>query len=273
MRRIAFAALLLSTAVAVGCSADGQGSDAGSAGSGGSGGADSRAADTARGEAVDLTKAGSLGRQQIRTAAMEVRVADVAEATRAAVRTAEAAGGFLESERTEGERTTLTVRVPPEEFTATGEAYARLGTVTARTVDTEDVTGDVADVAGRLKAARASTDRVRALLARASGIAEVTAIEAELNEREAALESLESRRRALAARTSYAAVTATFTKPAAAAVEPVAATGFTGGLRAGWRVFRGSAAVLLVVLGAVLPFLPLVALSVWAARRKVSARA
>jgi hypothetical protein len=233
------------------------------------------------GDKAGLTQVGTLGRATIRTSSMTVRVADPYAAARDAVRLAESTGGYLESEQSGDDRTSVTLRVPPEDFTKTADALARLGTVTERQVQTEDVTTDVADVEGRLKAQRASTARVRALLGRATSISEITTLEAELNEREADLESLESRRRALAGQTSYASLTATFAKPVLAAAAPddgKAPDGFGDGLRAGWRVFRETVLVLLVVLGALLPFaaaagLVLGPVYVVRKRRRVSAQA
>lgn len=231
----------------------------------------------ADGAAGDLAKAGTLGRSVVRAADLTVRVDDVAAAARSATRTAEANGGYLEGEDSTTERTSVTVRVPPEDFTATLDAIAKLGTVVTRTANTKDVTNDVADVDGRLKAARASVARVRDLMDRADTITEVTSLEAELNKREADLESLETRQRTLAGQATYATVTATFvTKPPPPAKKKVEATGFASGLRAGWDAFVGSIRVVLTIVGVLLPFAAsaaLVTAVVLAIRRKVSARA
>ena len=275
MRRLALAFGLVVTLAA--CSAGS--SDGGGAGSAADLKGGQPAAKPAS-QGAGLTNAANLGRHQVRTSTMAVRVDDVAGAARAAVRAAEAAGGFLESEQTKDDSTTMTVRVPPERFTAVSDALARLGAVTARTVETEDVTGDVADVDGRLKAARASVARVRTLLGRASSIAEITNLESELTSRESDLESLETRQRALEGRTSYAAITVTFTPPVLAAATPKQQKddlgGFAAGLRSGWRVFTTTVAVLLVILGAVLPFAGVAAavgVPVWLLRRRATARA
>jgi hypothetical protein len=278
MRRIAFAAALLVLPLAAcGSTSDRSGSAPERAA-----GAPAAAKPDAKGDSAGLTRAGTLGRSQVRTSAMTVRVETVATAAREAVRIAEGTGGYLESEQTANGTAVLTLRVPPEDFTAASDALARLGTVTERTVSTEDVTGDVTDVQGRLKAARASVERVRTLLTRATSLSEVTSLESELTEREGALESLETRRRSLAGKTAYASLTVTLTRPVLAAAAPpgkaaVRNPGFTGGLRAGWDVFTAAVAILLVVLGAVLPFaaaaavvgVPLYLLR----RRRVSARA
>ncbi len=201
-----------------------------------------------------VAKDRALARSVIRTASVTVTVRDVDAAARDVVANAERAGGFLEGEQsTLAEGTTLTVRVPPERFTATLDAVSRLGTVVERTVSTQDVTGDVADVDGRLAAATTSRDRLRGFLTKATTTGEVRELESELATREGELESLQSRLRALSDQTSYASVTATLRRTAPPPPK-VAATGFRGGLRHGWDVFTATVAVLLVVLGAVAPF-------------------
>ena len=285
MRRLAIASGLLLALVACGGGSDNASSSGAQAGAerqqlGGDGGAgagpDAQAG--GKGAAKNGVAAVQIGRATIRTASMTVRVDDVAVAARAAVRTAEATGGFLEAEKTDTETATLTLRVPPEDFTATSDARAKLGTVVDRSVATDDVTGDVADVDGRLKAARASVERVRALLNRATTISEITALESELNEREAALESLQTRQRALAGKTSFASLSVTFTPPVlAAGAEPKAERAtFTDGLAGGWRVFKTTVSVLLLVLGAVLPFALFalaVGVPVYVLKRRATARA
>jgi hypothetical protein len=202
----------------------------------------------------------ALSRDMIRTGGIVVRVADVDAARRNVVRLAEDTGGYLEAEEGRLEDgTTLTLRVPPKEFTDTADAVAKLGTVVERTVDTEDVTGDVADVKGRLTAARASVARIQRLLKDATTIDEITRIEKELNTREAELESLESRQRALADQTALAKLTVTLHRtasptPAVAAAAKDTPDSFDDGLSFGWSAFVSIGRVLLVVTGALLPF-------------------
>jgi hypothetical protein len=185
-----------------------------------------------------------------------VRVGDVDVARSAAITAAERGGGYLQSEHSSIEGgTALTLRVEPEAFGATLDALAKLGKVDSREVSTDDVTGDVADVAGRLAAARASVARLRTLVGKATTITDIASLESELSDRESDLESLQSRQRALGERTTLATITATFRRTAAPAPAPkVAGTGFTGGLRGGWTAFVGVVNVLLVVAGALLPF-------------------
>ena len=277
MRRVAFAAFgLIVTLTACGGGSESSSGDGSAARL--DRGSVQQAEEKSEGGTAELTRAATLGREQVRTGTLTVRTDDVPAAARTAVRAAEDEGGFLESEDTKDERTTMTLRVPPARFTAVGDALAKLGSVTARTVATEDVTGDVADVEGRLAAARESARRVRSLLVRASTISEITKLESELTSRESDLESLERRRRALAGRTSYAAITVTFEPPRAVAAKAGAGdAGFGDGLRSGWRVFVTTVNGLLVALGALLPFLvagAMVGVPVWLVRRRrVTARA
>jgi hypothetical protein len=216
----------------------------------------------AAGGVPDTAAAAPLARAVTRTATVAVRVDDVPAAARAATAAAERVGGYVEGEESRLDAATLTLRVPPARFTSVGDEVARLGTVEQRQVQTDDVTGEVADVAGRLAAARASTGRLRGLLDRAGSISEVTTIESSVSEREAEIESLDARRRALADETALATLTVTLSRAAAPAAPIRRAAeihGFTGGLRVGWTAFTRIVAVLLVLLGALLPFLAVAA--------------
>lgn len=236
--------------------ARGAGAPAGqAAGSGGGGGGGGAAAGSGSGSAP-------LARAVTRTATVSVRVDDVSAATRAATAAAERVGGYVESEDSRLDTATLTLRVPPDRFTAVGDEVARLGVLEQRRVTTSDVTTEVADVAGRLAASRASAARLRGLLDRAGSISDVATIEASVNEREADIESLDARRRALADETALATLTVTLSRTVPPAAPPRRAArvhGFLGGLRVGWRAFTAIVAVGLVVLGALLPFLAVTA--------------
>jgi hypothetical protein len=114
---------------------------------------------------------------------------------------------------------------------------------------------------------------VRALLDRATSLTDVVRIEAELSRREADLESLPQRARALSGPVGMATITLALTtrdeKPKVAA-----SVGFRSGLEGGWSAFTATARVAGATVGALLPFLPLVAVVIGAAlwwRRRVSA--
>jgi hypothetical protein len=115
---------------------------------------------------------------------------------------------------------------------------------------------------------------VRGFLDRATNVIEISSFESELLRRETDLEQLRAQKRALDGRIDLATIVLTVQPPvvvAAHEVETSELPGFLDGLGAGWRAFVGALTVLLVVLGAVLPFLPVVAVAigaVWWLRRR-----
>jgi hypothetical protein len=148
---------------------------------------------------------------------------------------------------------------------------AGLGTVEASSRTSDDVTAEVADVAARVSNARASLARVRALMTKAVNVAEVVALEGELSKREADLEALEARQRTLADQSAQATVTVTLLSTAAP-VTTAEESGFLAGLRQGWTAFTSAMVAALTVLGALVPFLvvlaPLALLARWWWRRR-----
>ena len=233
---------------------------AGSA-AGGSAGGQAAAGKGVTGELGTLT----LARDVVRTADLRVEVADVRRAGDAARSVAEGAGGGLEAEDASAGGSTLRLRVPPDRLEGALDGLARLGRETGRSVGSEDVTEQVADLDSRVATQRASVERVRALLARADALSDVVAVEAQLTERQADLESLQARLRAVRGRAELATLTLTLVQPEAAAAAP--ARGFADGLRAGVDAFLGVTRASAVVVGALLPFLPLVAVAVLLGRR------
>ena len=204
----------------------------------------------------------------IRTADLQVRVDDVRAAADEAGRLAIGAGGSVESEERSDKgkegSAVVVLRVPPRAFPATLSRLADLGEELTRRVGTEDVTDQVVDLETRLATQRASVARVSTLLDRAEGLGEIVKIEGELTRRTADLESLEARLAVLEERADLSTITARFTgadRPAVAAAEPAGPRSFGDGLSAGRDalvdVTRGTG----LVLGAVLPFSPLLLLA------------
>jgi uncharacterized coiled-coil protein SlyX len=208
----------------------------------------------------------------VRTGEIDVRVDDVRRAADAAARLARDAGGVVSSEQTEADRgdgdarATLLLRVPPERFDAVVDGVAALGAELQRSVATEEVGEELIDLESRVATQRASVERVRALLAEADDLAQVVQIEGELTRRTADLESLQARLAALRDRVARSALTVRLDS-AEAAPEPAGALGFLDGLRGGWEAFVATARAVAVTVGAVLPFLPFVALAGYAVLR------
>jgi Domain of unknown function (DUF4349) len=277
------AAAALGVGLAAGCSGGGSAGSAGSteqrgvvASTPAPGGRPGLVRDTASGAVKGVRGAGAVGagsagavagaaadvaaaaeqRREVVTAQVTVRTRDVASARSSVRRAAEAAQGFVSDEYTtsEGgrEQTELTVRVPAAALDDVMDRAAATGTAMERSRTSEDVSGTYVDTASRVRSQRASVERVRTLLGRATTIGQVVQVESELARREADLESLEAQLKRLDEQTSLATLTVSLVPPPTSA--PVRAAGFGGGLRAGWHALGAAVSVLLVMLGAALPF-------------------
>jgi hypothetical protein len=205
----------------------------------------------------------------IRTASLEVRIAKasgVARAADEADRIAVAAGGAVYSDdRTAGKyaSASLTLKVPPQSLDQVLNRLSALGKEVERTSSTKDVTSQVADVASRTLSARKSLARLRALYTEATKVGQVIAIESEIATREADLESLEAQQRALSGETATATINLSLIAAKHVVPPPKphhSRGGFVGGLTHGWDAFVTTLTAIVTALGAVLPFLLLVAL-------------
>ncbi|MFB9905177.1 DUF4349 domain-containing protein [Allokutzneria oryzae] len=214
-------------------------------------------------------------RQLIRTARLELRAADVAEAVGRGKEAATRAGGFAGAEEARESRATLTLRVPSDKLDGVLDELGRLGEVSLRDVRSTDVTDQLVDTQSRIASQRASVDRVRALLERANTVGEVVQVEGELTRRQADLEALQRRLESMSNQVAMSTVTLTVTKtsaPSAAAAD----SGFLAGLESGWKALLAFGSGLLTAIGAVLPFavviaVPVVALVIWLRRRRAVA--
>ncbi|RCG30525.1 DUF4349 domain-containing protein [Sphaerisporangium album] len=217
-------------------------------------------------------------RSIVYTGDLTVRATNVTTAADKAKQIVGAAGGRLDNEEStsygsEG-GATLVFKLPPGQYQAVlGRLGKELGRREALRQATEDVTEQVADVDSRLKSARSSLDQLRSLLSKAKTIGEVLSVEREISAREADLESLQARQKTLAARTAEATLTLRLVGPAAVVQEPDDdPPGFLSGLKDGWNALVTTVKVALTVLGALLPWLVVLAV-VWAAVAALRRRA
>ncbi|MER8231523.1 DUF4349 domain-containing protein [Streptomyces sp. NPDC094049] len=214
----------------------------------------------------------------IRTASLEVEVADAAKSLATARRVASGAGGHVENETTERiddehMMSTVVLRVPQERYDSVLGELAGAGKLLARKSDAKDVTGQVVDVESRIATQRASVARVRTLMDRAERLADVVTLEGELSRRQADLESLLAQQASLKDRTSLATITLTLLeKPKEGAAEEPGRPGLGDALSGGWNALAGAVAWIGIVLAALAPWLAvaLVAYLLW--RRLVSPR-
>jgi hypothetical protein len=200
---------------------------------------------------------GSTGRQVVQ-ASIDVAVEDVEVAAEQVRLLADRVGGSLarESSSSTGERprAELTVRVPVAETTQVMADVAALGEEVSRTTDSEVVETRLVDLESRTATQRAGVERIRALLEQAESLEDVLALEAELTRRQSDLESVDAQRAALADMAAMSTLTVVLTLPddVEASEEPLPP--FLDGLSAGWEALVASTTVVLVVVGALLPF-------------------
>jgi hypothetical protein len=216
---------------------------------------------------------GATERKLSRSARLELTATKVTDVVAQARGIAQGAGGYTGQESTGDESATLSLAVPADKLDGVLDQLSHLGTsLVKRELNTQDVTEQVVDVEARLATQRASVERIRALLARASSVSEIASVESELTSREATLESLEQQRNSLAGSVAMATVAMTVRSVAAPPPPGEDHSGFLGGLAGGWHAFLVFGGGLLTVLGAIAPFLlilaPLGWLAWWLHRRR-----
>ena len=218
-------------------------------------------------------------REVVMNAAAAVVVDDPVQAADALVAEVEDHGGHVEQrrERTEDEETIealLTLRVPAEDLGTTLDSLDELGEVADRSQSSEDVTATVRDLDARIEALETSTDRLQEIMEEAGSSAELLEAEEVLSERQASLESLEAQRESLDDQIEMSTVEVELT--AEESVGAVETDGFAGGLTSGWNALLTFFNGLLLVAGALLPWLLVVgapaALLLWLLRRQIRAR-
>lgn len=221
------------------------------------------------------------GDMLVRQADMAIKVEDpVAAAARIRSIATGARGRVLSEVIASGtdspQTSTIVIGVPSASLDATLDAVGAVGEVIRRSSSSQDVKAQYVDTASRLETMKASVERVRSLMSKAEKIGDIVVLEGELSRRQADLEAMEAQLRSLKDAVAESPVSISLSRPGQTPDAP--ATGFLGGLRAGWQAFTASVVALLTLTGAVLPFL-LVALLVglplwiWLRRRSASAPA
>ncbi|SNR31141.1 DUF4349 domain-containing protein [Actinoplanes regularis] len=208
-------------------------------------------------------------RSIIYTGSITVQVKDVNAAAAQATGIAAGTGGFIGGdERQSGDggtdTATLKLRIPAAKFNAALQQIAGLGDEKNRAINTEDVTEQVVDLDARIAVQQARVDSGRKLLGQAKSLNDLVMLEKEVATRESDLASLQGKKRRLADLTALSTVTVVLLGPEAPAVvtddDPA---GFLGGLKGGWNALVASLAVLLTILGALLPWIIALGLPAW----------
>ncbi|MDP9797788.1 hypothetical protein J2S43_006300 [Catenuloplanes nepalensis] len=217
-----------------------------------------------------------INRDVIYTGSVTIRVADVDAQAEEAIRLTEVAGGFVGADarstdvnyaNTPFEKATITLRIPRDGFYDVLGKISALGKQESRKIDAQDVTEEVVDLDSRIASQRAQVESARKLLAQAKSLNDLVSLENELARRQAELASLEAKRdrlKDLAALSTLTVELVQDTVPPPPAEEPED-RGFLFGLKNGWDSFLTFGAVVLTVVGVLLPWaagvgLPLVLL-------------
>ncbi|MEW1549774.1 DUF4349 domain-containing protein [Streptomyces tsukubensis] len=208
----------------------------------------------------------------IRTAELQLEVADVGKAVEHARRVAETEGGYVSeessgfeagSDRGDTDSSRVVLRVPQERYGAVLAALSKGGRLLALESGTKDVTSQVVDAESRIASQRASVARVRELMERADKLSDIVSLEAELGRRQADLEALLAQQASLKNRSSLSTITLDYQERAPRAEKPAEkddGPGVLDALSGGWRALVTVVLWIVVVLSAVLPFLVVLAL-------------
>jgi len=246
--------------------------------------------------AVPGAVASSVGTKLARTAWLGIKVDDVAVAGARVRAIAEAAGGQILSESivtapdptgslgsvTEGggmpkedivppvgmNEARITLGVPADRLdqVLADLSSARVGTVSYRSSQAENVTEAYVDTQARIQPAKESIARVRALMVKATTLDQIVLLEGELARRQADLDSLQQRLAELERRTSTSTVSVTLWTDSTASPEPEE-NGFVQSLRKAWGAFLDSIMVVVTGLAVLLPWLLLALVVAWFVRR------
>ncbi|MFI6322232.1 DUF4349 domain-containing protein [Nonomuraea sp. NPDC050556] len=217
-------------------------------------------------------------RSIVYVASMTVRTKDVTASAEKAKTIVTGAGGYLSNEKSSSPDSgsaiaTLEFKVPPDRYPAVLTSLGKdLGKRENLTQGTQDVTQQVADVDSRLKSAQRELETLRSIMTKAKTIGQVLEVEREISSRQAELESLQAQQKELARQVGMATLTLELVGPEVVVAEPDDdPPGFMGGLKAGWEALLTFLKVAVTVVGAVLPWMlivaPVVALIIFVVRR------
>lgn len=226
------------------------------------------AEDAAARQDAPVDPADGFRRAVIRTGDLSMRAQDVGQARFAVQRIADRYRGEVTEENTQSDDdgdpayARMVLRVPSDQFDEAVAALEEVGEDVSVSTSADDVTTKLIDLRTRVETQRRSIARITVLFEQASSIRDIMSIEAELSRRQAELESLERKQAYLAGQSSMSTITVGIEripdeKKAAAKADD---DGFLAGLAAGWGALKTFGIGVATVVGALLPWLVLVAL-------------
>lgn len=159
-------------------------------------------------------------------------------------------------------RSRMVLRIPSGQFADAMEELEEVATLISSSQNSKDVTTAVLDKRVRIQVQKRSIARIAVLLDQATSIRDIVNIESELSRRQAELASLERQSRYLADQTSMSTITVSVerTRGKTPETEERKKTGFLAGLSAGWDALTTFGIGLATVVGALLPWLVVLAI-------------
>ncbi|WP_050766564.1 DUF4349 domain-containing protein [Janibacter sp. HTCC2649] len=234
---------------------------------------------TGKSGATNQARAG-VDQKLVRRANLQLKVKGLTEsATRIRAIAAQQNGAVLSEELYSGAAGSntsgsITISVPSNSLDATITLLEKVGDLQFRNTSTEDVTATYVDTEARVKSMTASVARIRELLAKATTVGDLVSLENELSARQADLDALTAQLTNLKDSVTMSPISISLSTDDFE--EPIASSGFLSGLKAGWSAFTASLAVLVTVIGAVLPFAVAIGLVlapvIWWMRRRRALR-
>ena len=192
-----------------------------------------RSADKAGADAnVAADTAFPAARMVIKTAALSVRVKDVAGANTRAIQLAEGSGGFVQSSSQwddGGVRADLSLRVPPEGFLPLIHSLETLGKVEGKSISGEDVTEEYYDLDARLENLGEVRSRLFELLDRAAKVTDAIEVEQQLERVGAEINQIKGRMKYLQNMTGMATINLSLYTDEKPAAEPFINWAMIGG--------------------------------------------
>lgn len=154
----------------------------------------------------------------IRTAYLQIEIADVDAARTRLEERITAVGGYLSASSRYGDAAApileVTFRVPEASLNDLLVAFRKEGKLLGESVNSYEVTMQLVDLEARLKSLRASESAYLDLLKRASSVADVLAVQAELTRVRSDIESYDAQRAALADQVAMSTITVQLSTPA-----------------------------------------------------------
>ena len=183
----------------------------------------------------------------VRTGQLDLQVADLEGAIRAAEAAVTAVGGYVSGSQRSGDAdkasASVTFRIPAPRWTEALDALRKLGTkVLSEQTSSQEVTAQVVDLGARLANLRATETALQGIMDKATKIPDVLAVQDQLTGVRQQIEELTAQQQTLQNQAALASLTVTFAPPPAVAVTQV---------REGWDPARqiDQAAAALVGLG------------------------